>query len=319
MQLERGRLSRTGAAASPGKRGSKPTLAGTEANVALRKRTIVALVVGVVALAAASTGVLAVKRLDRAPTWPKEGSAAVSAIEGGGERPLSTAVVMTATTEAMPSEPPVDGAAPSATPAGPPLTSPALTATEAPNEIARTAPPAVSAPPPAGNGTSTSRGKWAHAGSGSTPHVKVAPPPPTSVPIESEGAVGPDPIEQLIAPPPTAPSGPFDPARAHVEIGAISVQGVTEPALRAALRSAGFTGCYRTALRQRGAAAAGVANLSVSIEASGVIRGVVLNGAEFLPEVRGCIQSGAASIRVPPSTVDPLGGTADVSLFFKMP
>jgi hypothetical protein len=117
----------------------------------------------------------------------------------------------------------------------------------------------------------------------------------------------------------TDPGPPFNPDTAYVVVGLVNAQGVRENGVRAALRQANLSGCYKSALRSLGRRAEGIATLSLSIDENGGVRGAVLTGASFLPSVRGCIQSSAYGIHVVKSMVDPGGGTADVILQFTTP
>jgi hypothetical protein len=111
----------------------------------------------------------------------------------------------------------------------------------------------------------------------------------------------------------------FDPSHAYVEVGLVNAQGVRESAVRAALRGTGLAGCYRSALRGRGARATGVATLNLSIDENGAARSAIAVGADFLPGLARCVQGAAAGVRVPKSQVDSGGGTAEVTLAFKAP
>jgi hypothetical protein len=63
----------------------------------------------------------------------------------------------------------------------------------------------------------------------------------------------------------------------------------------------------------------GVATLSLSYDEKGATRGAVVTGADFLPGLARCLQSAASGAGVPDSQVDSGGGTADVTLAFKVP
>jgi len=102
-------------------------------------------------------------------------------------------------------------------------------------------------------------------------------------------------------------------------VGLITAQGVRDRAVRAALHGVALAGCYRQALRTRGARAEGVATLSLSYDEKGATRGAIVTGADFLPGLTRCVQGAAYGASVQGSQVDSGGGTADVTLAFKAP
>jgi serine/threonine-protein kinase len=118
---------------------------------------------------------------------------------------------------------------------------------------------------------------------------------------------------------PSGPDSSFDPNRGYVEVGIINAQGVREGAIRAALRGVGLAGCYRSALKARGARAPGVATLDLSIDENGGTRSAIVTGADFLPGLARCVQGAATGVAVPKSQVDSGGGTAEITLAFKSP
>ena len=118
---------------------------------------------------------------------------------------------------------------------------------------------------------------------------------------------------------PAAVDPSFDPSHAFVEIGFVNAQGVRESAVRAALRGTGLASCYRSALQARGARATGVATLNLSIDENGAARSAIVVGADFLPGLARCVQGTAGGVRVAKSQVDSGGGTAEVTLAFKVP
>jgi hypothetical protein len=99
----------------------------------------------------------------------------------------------------------------------------------------------------------------------------------------------------------------------------VNATGVRESAVRAGLRGVGLAGCYRTALKARGARATGVATLSLSIDENGLTRSAIVSGANFLPGLARCVQGAATGMSVPKSQVDSTGGTAEATLAFKEP
>jgi serine/threonine-protein kinase len=117
----------------------------------------------------------------------------------------------------------------------------------------------------------------------------------------------------------TDPDPSFDPSRAFVEVGLINAQGVREGAIRGALHNVPLAGCYRSALKTRGARVAGVATLNLSIDENGAARSAIITGAGFLPGLARCIQGAASGAGVSKSQVDPGGGTAEITLAFKAP
>jgi hypothetical protein len=117
--------------------------------------------------------------------------------------------------------------------------------------------------------------------------------------------------------PPDSPA--YDPSKATVEVGNVAPQNVNGNAVRAAVRSANLTACYRNALKARGQRAFGSATLSLSIDEAGHINGAVLVGADWLPEVIRCVQASSTAVQLPPGSVESGGGTADVWLSFRAP
>jgi tRNA A-37 threonylcarbamoyl transferase component Bud32 len=143
-------------------------------------------------------------------------------------------------------------------------------------------------------------------------------PPPAAVSVPLVATAPPATAPAVVATAPE-PDPSFDPARAFVEIGLVNAQGVRESAIRAALHGVGLAGCYRSALKARGARATGVATLNLSIDENGAARSAIVTGAGFLPGLARCIQGAASGAGVPKSQVDPGGGTAEITLAFKSP
>jgi len=148
------------------------------------------------------------------------------------------------------------------------------------------------------------------------PIVSVAPPP-----VENE-APAPPPVTVapvVTAPPPivVAPK-PIDAANAHVTIDAVTAtSGLPASSVRAALAHVPLTRCYREALVGRTTPARGTATLRLSIDDTGHIVGATLDGAKFLPAVRGCVESAAKSALV--KNVDTGDASASVTLTFGHP
>ncbi len=148
--------------------------------------------------------------------------------------------------------------------------------------------------------------------------ASAQPPAPSATPLASTAPPAP-PASSAPEPAPAAADPTFDPERGYVEVGIITAQGVRDRAVRGALHGVNLAGCYRRALRARGARAEGVATLSLSYDEIGAMRGAIVTGADFLPGLARCLQSAASGASVPGSQVDSGGGTADVTLAFKAP
>ncbi|MGH7294956.1 MAG: protein kinase domain-containing protein, partial [Polyangiaceae bacterium] len=141
-----------------------------------------------------------------------------------------------------------------------------------------------------------------------------APPSPTqaapvTAAVGTTTALPTTPPPATAAPAATPPDPSFDPGRAYVEVGLVNAQGVRESAVRGALRGVGLAGCYRRALKTRGARVTGVATLSLSIDENGATRSAIVVGADFLPGLARCIQGASSGVGVPRSQVDSGGGT----------
>jgi serine/threonine-protein kinase len=169
------------------------------------------------------------------------------------------------------------------------------------------------APPPGSGRTSPGR---SHAGRGPSTPPPQAPPPapkPNATPPPATAAVAP-------APPPATPdTTAYDPSSATVDVGSVTPQNVNGDAVRAAMRGASFTPCYRNALRARGQRAFGSATLSLSIDETGRVNGAILTGADWLPEMIRCVQGNAMGAQLRAGAVESGGGTADVWLSFRAP
>ena len=72
--------------------------------------------------------------------------------------------------------------------------------------------------------------------------------------------------------------------------------------------------CYREALRAAGSAAGGTAVLRLKIDIAGYVTTATLEGAQFLPEVKTCVERAVRSARV--KDVDTGEATADITLNF---
>jgi serine/threonine protein kinase len=115
------------------------------------------------------------------------------------------------------------------------------------------------------------------------------------------------------------PASPPAPAL-NLDHAGVAVTGVTTTSaipgssIRAALSRAPFLHCYRDALRVRGSAAAGTADLHLRIDVMGYVTAAVLQDAQFLPSMKGCIEQAARAVRV--KDVDTGDATAVVTLTF---
>jgi serine/threonine protein kinase len=152
-------------------------------------------------------------------------------------------------------------------------------------------------------------------------------PPAVGGPLASAAAAPPDPAGASAADPspgrsstPSPLSPPPRPATvdldsAGVSVGAVSTaSGIPGSNVRAAVNRLPLARCYRDALRGRGAPAPGTANLLLKMDASGYVTSAVLEGADFLPAMRGCIEQAARSLRV--RDVDTGEASATVTLSF---
>jgi serine/threonine-protein kinase len=271
----------------------KPTLVGTSTAIRSASRRITtvavaALLLGVLATGA-TLGLLARSGARRSPA-----SAAAIGVPSGA--PLASIVPLDSAEGELP--PLEEGPAPHAG------------AARGTVHAARTVAAAPKAP---------SAGLAAAAGPSAHTAVQASAPPSSSAPSV---APPPDPAPTpatLGAAAPADPDPAFDPNRGYVELGLINAQGVRESAVRSGLRGVGLATCYRNALKARGARAPGVATLDVSVDENGVTRSAIVSGANFLPGLARCVQGAATSLSVPKSQVDAGGGTAEVTLAFKVP
>ncbi len=100
-------------------------------------------------------------------------------------------------------------------------------------------------------------------------------------------------------------------------MGSASSNTINTGSLRAAIPVASFTACYQRALRARGALASGSGSLSVLVDGSGKIFYATLTSADWLPEMRACIESSPIDVQLRQGSFDEGGGSADVSLTFR--
>jgi predicted Ser/Thr protein kinase len=119
----------------------------------------------------------------------------------------------------------------------------------------------------------------------------------------------------LAAPPATPPAPPLDASRARVSItGISSTSAIPGSNIRAALSRAPIERCYRDALHAAGVAAGGTAVLHLKIDIAGYVTGTALEGAQFLPGVKACVEKAARGARI--RDVDTGEANADVTLSF---
>jgi predicted Ser/Thr protein kinase len=163
---------------------------------------------------------------------------------------------------------------------------------------------------------------------GSRPHR-------TTEPLETEGVVASppvasSPIKGTEAPsqaPTTTPTPPapavtvpvarptVDIAHANVSIvGVATTSGVAGSQIRAVISRIPILGCYRDALRSRGAPATGTATLHLAIDVGGYVTAASLQGALFLPAMKGCVERAVRAARV--KDVDTGEASVDVTLNF---
>jgi hypothetical protein len=118
---------------------------------------------------------------------------------------------------------------------------------------------------------------------------------------------------QPAAPPVVRP--PLDINRAAVSIASIATSsGIAGSNIRSALSRAPIARCYRDALRAAGTAAEGSAVLHLRMDIAGYVTGATLEGAQFLPGVKSCVEKAARIARV--KDVDTGEATADITLNF---
>ena len=117
--------------------------------------------------------------------------------------------------------------------------------------------------------------------------------------------------------PPIAPA-PLDLGHASVSIASItSTSAIAGANIRAALSRSPLVRCYREALHGAGAAATGTAVLHLKIDIAGYVTSTELEGAQFLPGVKSCVEKATRGVRV--KDVDTGEATADVTLTFACP
>jgi serine/threonine-protein kinase len=222
------------------------------------------------------------------------------------------------------------GAAPATSPAGPSSAEPVVLAPPVGAAVAAAADTNRAALPhphtPLGRPASAASSglEHLHANSPSAPSAPVVsaaaapaavPPPAAATPVPPAAATPAPP-----AAPDNTPDGPpYDPSQAVVEVGSVTPSNVNGDAVRAAVRGAALTQCYRNALRARGRRAFGSATLDLSFDETGKVYGAILTGADWLPEMTRCVQGSAAGLQLRSGAVDSGGGTAEVWLSFRAP
>jgi serine/threonine-protein kinase len=152
--------------------------------------------------------------------------------------------------------------------------------------------------------------------SAATASHATAPPTSSAVAGGTAGAApkGATATNAAVAPPP-APQPPLDLNRASVSIAAISsTSAIPSSNIRAALSRAPMVHCYREALRAAGRSAGGTAVLHMKIDIAGYVTSANLEGAQFLPGVKACVEKAARGARV--KDVDTGEATADITLNF---
>ena len=267
-------------------------------------------------LFAAALGARTLVRSRRAPP-----AAAVSALEPAARPPLPATPAATATAptpagdEAAPREKPPEANPPETRPPAPAASrrSRAALAREA-RQRAKHATRLASASERAARKT----GRIATGGATRAATASNATAPPTSSAVAG-GTAGAAPkgataTNAAVAPPP-APPPPPDLNRASVSIAAISsTSAIPSSNIRAALSRAPMVHCYREALRAAGRSAGGTAVLHMKIDIAGYVTSAELEGAQFLPGVKACVEKAARVARV--KDVDTGEATADITLNF---
>jgi serine/threonine-protein kinase len=162
------------------------------------------------------------------------------------------------------------------------------------------------------------------------PHAGAKGTPRTDPPVVAKGAAGDGApggktgpkagaavIEPTAITPPVAPA-PLDLGHASVSIASItSTSAIPGSNIRAALSRSPLVRCYREALHAAGAAATGTAVLHLKIDIAGYVTSTELEGAQFLPGVKPCVEKSTRGVRV--KDVDTGEATADVTLTFACP
>jgi serine/threonine-protein kinase len=156
---------------------------------------------------------------------------------------------------------------------------------------------------------------------GTTPSAVGAEKPtagPTERPVgasELHAAPPGPPATKGASPPPSAIRAPADLSRATVSfVSVASTSAIPGANIRAALSRAPMVHCYREALRAAGSAAGGTAVLRLKIDVAGYVTAATLEGAQFLPEVKSCVERAVRSTRI--KDVDTGEATADITLNF---
>jgi len=150
------------------------------------------------------------------------------------------------------------------------------------------------------------------------PPAAKGPAPGEGAPIAKTGPkAGASVPEPTAITPPVAPA-PLDLGHASVSIASItSTSAIPSANIRAALSRSPLVRCYREALHAAGVAATGTAVLHLKIDIAGYVTSTELEGAQFLPGVKACVEKSTRGVRV--KDVDTGEATADVTLTFACP
>lgn len=106
-----------------------------------------------------------------------------------------------------------------------------------------------------------------------------------------------------------------DVAHASVSIvGVTTTSAIAGSQIRAVVSRIPILGCYRDALRNRGTVATGTATLHLAIDVAGYVTTASLQGAQFLPAIKACVERAARAARV--KDVDTGEASVDVTLNF---
>ncbi len=131
------------------------------------------------------------------------------------------------------------------------------------------------------------------------------------------------PAKTVTATTPTTTTAPITPAPLDLGHAAVSIASITSTSaipssnIRAALSRAPLVRCYRDALHATGVAATGTAVLHLKIDIAGYVTSTDLEGAQFLPGVKPCVEKATRGARV--KDVDTGEATADITLTFACP
>lgn len=152
-------------------------------------------------------------------------------------------------------------------------------------------------------------------------------PHPTAESPDTMGAVAAAPIEEKTAPAPLPATPPavavaapvvrptVDVAHASVSIVAVTTtSAIAGSQIRAVVSRIPILGCYRDALRDHGSVARGTATLHLAIDVAGYVTAANLQGAQFLPTIKACVERAARAARV--KDVDTGEASVDVTLNF---